>query len=197
MIKSRWLICFLFTLLCATQAALAYSPTARDQRGNQLAPQEPGPDVILQEGVNKMTTFLKNVDKIDPITALAFIEQEIAPYFDFAYMARWSAGHRYRRLSDSEKADRVNQIKKMLLSSLVKNLGVYNNQNIRYFRPRPGRQGEVSVAASIIQERGYPTKLDFRFYHSKTGWKIFDVTANGTSASVYYRNYFNQTRRNR
>jgi phospholipid transport system substrate-binding protein len=41
-----------------------------------------------------------------------------------------------------------------------------------------------------MQPNGIPTKLEFRFYKSKDGWKIFDVKAAGNSAVVYYRNQF-------
>jgi phospholipid transport system substrate-binding protein len=44
----------------------------------------------------------------------------------------------------------------------------------------------------ILQASGYPASIDFRFYQSNEGWKIFDVTANGNSALAYYRQYFNR-----
>ena len=43
-----------------------------------------------------------------------------------------------------------------------------------------------------MQPHGIPTKLDFRFYKSKDGWKIFDVKAAGNSAVVYYRKMFRE-----
>jgi phospholipid transport system substrate-binding protein len=43
---------------------------------------------------------------------------------------------------------------------------------------------------AILQASGYPANLDFRFYRGKTGWKVFDVAANGSSALTYYRQYF-------
>ncbi|MEW8429523.1 MAG: ABC transporter substrate-binding protein [Candidatus Thiodiazotropha sp.] len=32
--------------------------------------------------------------------------------------------------------------------------------------------------------------MDFRFYRSEAGWKVFDVSANGNSAVAYYRRHF-------
>ena len=43
-----------------------------------------------------------------------------------------------------------------------------------------------------MQPTGIPTKLEFRFYKSTDGWKIFDVKAEGNSAVVYYRKQFRE-----
>ena len=54
-----------------------------------------------------------------------------------------------------------------------------------------GRTGMVTTA--ISGPRGYPTRLDFRFYKANNGWKVFDVMANGQSAVIHYRRQFRQT----
>jgi phospholipid transport system substrate-binding protein len=42
----------------------------------------------------------------------------------------------------------------------------------------------------ILRAGAYPTRIDFRFYRGESGWKIFDVSANGSSALAFYRQYF-------
>ncbi|MCU7868794.1 MAG: ABC transporter substrate-binding protein, partial [Candidatus Thiodiazotropha sp. (ex Lucinoma borealis)] len=48
----------------------------------------------------------------------------------------------------------------------------------------------VKVRVGILQSGGYPANIDFRFYRSKAGWKVFDVSANGNSAIAFYRQHF-------
>ena len=84
------------------------------------------------------------------------------------------------------------KIKNMLLSSLSNRLGNYSNQDVRFLRPRRVGPNEVKVGVGVIGAGGYPTKIDFRFYHGKDGWKVFDVSANGSSALAYYRQYFSR-----
>lgn len=158
--------------------------------------QEAGPSLVLKEGMGKLVAFLKSKNANDPVAKLSFVEKEIAPYFDFNYMAKWAAGSAYRKMSAGQKTNMSNQIKSMLLNTLSKHLKVYSNQQIRYFRPRYSR-GEVSIGVGILKGNGYRTNLNFRFYKSKSGWKIFDVKANGRSAVTYYRSYFNKMRRAR
>ena len=81
------------------------------------------------------------------------------------------------------------------MTTLVQKLTSYTNQPIRYFTPRGQGSNDVSVSAWIMQTNGIPTKLDFRFYRSEDGWKIFDVKAAGNSAVVYYRNMFRKMHR--
>ena len=84
------------------------------------------------------------------------------------------------------------KLKGMLLSSLGSRLGSYDNQDVRFLRPRRVGPNEVKVGIGVMRAGGYPTKIDFRFYHSKDGWKVFDISANGSSALAFYRQYFSR-----
>ena len=50
----------------------------------------------------------------------------------------------------------------------------------------------MSVSVGILRPSSYPSKLDFRMYRSDDGWKVYDVVANGRSASAYYRMQLNR-----
>jgi phospholipid transport system substrate-binding protein len=123
---------------------------------------------------------------------MIFLETEVAPYFDFEYMTRWAAGPAWRTMSPEQRDSMQSQLTTAFMTTLVQKLTSYTNQPIRYFTPRGQGSNDVSVSAWIMQPNGIPTKLDFRFYKSKNGWKIFDVKAAGNSAVVYYRKMFRQ-----
>jgi phospholipid transport system substrate-binding protein len=50
----------------------------------------------------------------------------------------------------------------------------------------------VNVTVGILQPGNYPSKLEFRMYRGKDGWKVYDVVANGRSAVAFYRNELNR-----
>ena len=152
--------------------------------------QAPGPGEVLREGVTKLLNFMRQQKGSNPDLIAAFLETEIAPYFDFAYMAKWTAGPTYRNMNEQQRSLLEQDIKTMLLSSLSQRLGSYDNQDVRFFQPRRVTQNEVKVRVGVLQAGGYPAKIDFRFYRSESGWKVFDVTANGASALAFYRQYF-------
>jgi phospholipid transport system substrate-binding protein len=153
------------------------------------------PPALLKEGIGKLTAFINSGKAANQVQAMDYLRREITPYFDFAYMTRWAAGPAWRSMDTRQRAAMQSQLTQSFLTTLAQKLTTYDNQPIRYFTPR-GRSGEeVTVSAWIMQPSGYPTKLDFRFYLSNSGWKIFDVKAGGNSAVVYYRNQFRDSLR--
>ena len=155
-----------------------------------VAVQADSPSVLLRQGIGKLTGFIKSRKAVNEAQARAFLKTEIVPYFDFAYMTRWSAGPAWRRMGPEQRARMQEQLTESFLTTLVQRLASYTNQPIRYFTPRGQGRNDVRVSAWIMQPNGYPTKLEFRFYLGKDGWKIFDVKAGGNSAVVYYRKQF-------
>jgi len=179
----------LVSALAYTTPAAAYSPY---YQGRAPQPNTAAPLAIVKSGITKLTTFIQSGGAQNQAQARTFLEAEVAPYFDFAYMTRWAAGPAWRHMSPEQRASMQNQLTKAFMTTLVQKLTTYTNQPIRYFTPRGQGGNDVSVSAWIMQPNGIPTKLDFRFYKGKGGWKIFDVKAAGNSAVVYYRKMFRQ-----
>jgi phospholipid transport system substrate-binding protein len=148
------------------------------------------PATIVKTGITKLTEFIRSGGAKNPAQARIFLEAEVAPYFDFNYMARWAAGPAWRTMTAKQRSHLQAQITQAFMTTLVQKLTSYSNQPIRYFTPRGQGSDEVRVSAWIMQPNGIPTKLEFRFYKSKDSWKIFDVRAGGNSAVIHYRNQF-------
>ena len=156
---------------------------------------QPGPDDIVRQGIERLKTFLSAGGAPQSPQVRAFLDREISPYFDFDYMAKWAGGALYQNMSEEQRSMFAAKLKRLFFSALARNLGTYYNTapRIDISRPRPrGQSGEVDVTARVSPERGYPMNITFRFYRSQTGWKVFDVMANGTSAVAYYRKYFRE-----
>lgn len=198
-------LCAVFWLSTPTTQASPYYPGSGPAR-TQPQPfppartQAPGvreAAVMLKDGIERLTGFIKEMRSqgrhLNPASAMAFLDQEIAPHFDFAYMTRWAAGPMYRQLNDRQRLRLERKLERMFLTTLAKHLTSYTDQQIRYFPPRPSADGkELNINVWVTQPQGYPTKLTFRLYQSKHGWKVFDVVANNTSAVVHYRRFFKQ-----
>jgi phospholipid transport system substrate-binding protein len=177
-----------------TVAATPYSPYYQGgHKGMQPPAQTISPATILEQGVKKLTTYIRSNNPQDRARAIQYLKSEIAPYFDFAYMTQWAAGPAWRSMNATQRVKMERELAKSFLTILATNLSSYNNQQIRFFTPRGQGRGEKTVSAWIMEQGGYPTKLDFRFYRNKQGdWKIFDVKVAGNSAVSYYRNMFRQ-----
>ena len=153
------------------------------------------PDQLLRQGIDRLTHFLSTERDLTPTQIRAFLEREIAPYFDFAYMARWAAGSFHRRLTEEQRIKLGHHLSELFLSALARNLGSYTRPIPRIdISPavRGRTKNEVAVFARVGIAQGLIIKLEFRFYWSPHGWRIFDVAANGASAVGYYRRYYTE-----
>jgi len=185
--KNHVLAVFLFLLTAAFTTSSA-ATSGNVVRGDN-------PPALLKAGIGKLTTFIKSGKAANREQAMKFLQQEITPYFDFAYMTRWAAGPAWRRMDAGQRSRMQAKLTQSFLTTLAQKLNTYSDQPIRYFTPRTSRRDEITVSAWIMQPSGHPTKLDFRFYPSSKGWKIFDVKAGGNSAVVYYRKKFRDSLR--
>ena len=183
------ILAILVSTLAHTVNAAPYAPYHPPYYPTPQA-ESPVPATIVKAGITKLTNFIRSGGAQNPAQAKTFLEAEVAPYFDFNYMARWAAGPAWRTMTAAQRSHLQEQITQAFMTTLVQKLTSYSNQPIRYFTPRGQGSDEVRVSAWIMQPSGIPTKLEFRFYKSKDGWKIFDVRAGGNSAVIHYRNQF-------
>ena len=170
-------------------------PGAYPGRFQAPAQTEPSPAMLLSQGIGQLIKFLRRQPSPQSAEIAAYIDSQVAPYFDFAYMTRWVAGSRYRYMNEQQRSAMEASMKKMFLGALAQRLGSYGNQNVRFNKPRWVAANEVDVGVDILTPGTYPARLNFRFYRSGDGWKVFDVSANGSSALVHYRQYFARMQR--
>lgn len=153
------------------------------------------PDQVVRTGVDRLSGFLMGAQNPSPEAIRGFLDREIAPHFDFTYMARWAAGPMYRRLSAAEHARMTELLKSLFLTALAKNLGTYARPlpRVDVYPARATADGsQATVHARVVGADGMFARLNFRFYWNEQGWRIFDVSANGASAVAYYRTYFSE-----
>lgn len=187
----------LFLLGCLSLSPLTVS--AQQYYPNPYASEqaeEQHPGVLLREGIEKLLAFLEGGGADDREKLVAFVERELAPYFDFVAMTRWSLGPRGRYMNQEQRMEAVNQLRGMFLSALVRNLMSYEPGRVQYLPPRNNPySGEMMLSVQSIPQQGYPLRLDFYFQRNPAGWRVMDVAANGLKATTVYREYFNQSMR--
>ncbi|MCB1865090.1 MAG: ABC transporter substrate-binding protein [Chromatiales bacterium] len=165
--------------LALSLACLAFTAPAGATGGD--------PTAVLQDGIDRLTSFVRGGGAQNREAAMRFLDQEIAPSFDFEYMADWALGPMGRQMPPEAVSSVVQVIEGHLLSTLAQALVGYRDAQVRLSEPRLRGDKESVVRAWIIRPNAIPMSVDFRFYRGDSGWKIFDVVASGTSALVYYR----------
>ena len=148
------------------------------------------PDILLNRAIFKTVQHLRNTGHEDLNKIVLYINQEIAPMFDFHRMTRLSLGGISRNLSEPQFAFMVNRIKTSFLEALANRLVSYSftNRDLEFMMPRKSLfKQEMSVKVFIKNPRGFPGRITFKFHKTNSSWKIFDVAANGQSAIAHYR----------
>jgi len=180
--------------LFATTASAAPDYTWPDRAIAPVsAPPARVPVAILRTGIQRLGQFLSRPGGRDPVRVHAFLEREIAGDFDFRAMSRWVAGPYYRRITGPQRERLSAKLHGLFFHAIARNLGTYARPlpRIDIYPTRAGRSRAVrTVRVRVIPTSGFAIRLDFRFYRSKAGWKVFDVAADGASAIAYYRRYF-------
>ena len=104
----------------------------------RMAPaQRPGAEAVetLKAGMDKLLAYLGQKDAPNKLQAAAFLDEEITPYFDFAYMAQWVAGPAWAGMSEGDRKAMAANIEASFLSSLANRMAKYDGQQVRYMRP--------------------------------------------------------------
>jgi phospholipid transport system substrate-binding protein len=183
-------------LLLASPGVQAQRAAPGPQAGQQAYPSDlyyiATPDQLIRRGIDRLAGFLAAYPDAGPAIIEGFITREIAPYFDFSYMARWAAGPLYHRLSDAQRAALTAKLQGLFMAALARNLGSIERPlpQVDVFPARPGRTMSDAVVYSRVWGAGGQTRLEFRFYWTGFDWKVYDAAANGASAVAYYRRYF-------
>lgn len=178
---------FIFILSLLILPVLSHAATYADlQRSGIMEPAQ-----VLRSGIETLTGYLEQNSNPEQAKLARYLDQNIAPYFDFKRMATWAAGPSYRFMSKQQRLQLAMRIRSDFMGVLTERLSGYTGSRIEYLRPRGNlARGSVILGMKIHTGSGYPLRLDFKLYRGKRGWKVYDVVANGASAVSHYRNDF-------
>lgn len=154
--------------------------------------QNTNPAKILEDGLNRMKRFFEQGGADDPAELYTFLRDQVTPFFDFERMAAWVSGPYYREMSDRQRTVLRNRLQENFLRVLADQLGTFSKPQPRvdFLQPRRVGPNQMDISARVLPSQGYPIRLTFRLWRGPQGWKVIDVSANGTSAVRYYRQQF-------
>lgn len=122
----------------------------------------------------------------------AAVDTEVLPYFDFRVMSRSVLALNWRRASDAQRDRFVKEFRELLVRTYATALLKYNDEKIRYLPvfAKPDDK-QVLVRTEIIPSGGGQNiPLNYSFYRSADGWKVYDVSIEGVSLVTNYRSTY-------
>ena len=187
------LISFALMLLAgALNPVIAQSVPGNRSASPFMSQNQPVPDPreTIERGVDSIKSFLATDARTNPALVNQFIENKIAPFFDFTAMTNQILGPLNYRLTPLQRQGAILKVKRSFLSALANNLAKYRGGETRYLKVVGNlARGRVRVSLAVYRPDHYPTILELRIAYGPMGWKVVDVSADGVSAVAYYRNY--------
>ncbi|MGA9854142.1 MAG: ABC transporter substrate-binding protein [Gammaproteobacteria bacterium] len=181
-------------LLVVTTALCLWLPVLA---ADNPAPALMTPDKVVQQTASQMLASVNSRRgelKQHPQELYDLIGKILLPHFDLGYASRIVLGPYWRSATPAQRQEFQDAFYKYLVHSYANGLlqGNYSDSNIQV-EPWRGSDAEdrTMVRSKVTRANGAPPiPVDYAMIRTKDGWKAFDVTIEGVSYVMNYRNQF-------
>lgn len=151
------------------------------------------PDVIVEETTAHILESLESRREeftADPALLLEMVNRDMLPLLDVEYSARLILGREGRNVSPGELDAFAAAMSEHLLARYAQGLLGFNASHELEVLPLRGKNTEklTRVRTRFKLSNGGYVPVDFAFRKTELGWKAFDVTIEGISYVMTYRN---------
>ena len=154
------------------------------------------PDQVVQTSAKQLLTTVaaKRDDlKAHPEKLYDIAQQDLVPYFDFDYASRLVLGAAWRTASADQRKAFQDAFIRYLVRSYADGLlkGNYSDRDLQV-QPWNGlvTDNRTVVKTKVLRANAQPVEVDYQMRSTAQGWKAFDVTIEGISYVLNYRNQF-------
>jgi len=148
---------------------------------------EQGPVEVIQSTIIKLNQ-LTAAAIYSPQLAIALVDQEIAPLFDFDHISDEVLLVITANLGEKEKAYFSNKLKQNIITTLMSRLAQSQSASLRFISARPIMGGAIAVQLQVSGYSRFGLNIDLLFHQSKENkWQIFDIVLNRDSLINYYQ----------
>jgi phospholipid transport system substrate-binding protein len=156
---------------------------------------EPPPDQIAREATDKVIALLKaNKDAYakDHQKLYAAVDEHVLPHFDFRAMSRTVLGRYWRQATEDDRVRFTAEFRDLLVRTYATALLKFNNEQIVYLPFKMTAGDRTGVVRSEVRrsDGGPPVAINYSFYHTDNGWKVYDVTIEGASLVTSYQSTY-------
>jgi len=154
------------------------------------------PDQIVQQTAKDLFAAVNSKKaelQKDPQELYDLVGKMLLPHFDFEMASRLVLGQAWRSATDAQRKAFQEAFYKYLVHSYADALlkGNYSDNNVQV---SPWQQGtdpsQARVRTKVTRANGPPVEVDYVMSNKTGSWKAFDVTIEGISYVLNYRNQF-------
>lgn len=153
---------------------------------------ETAPDVLVKTTTEEVLAVIK--ETADPKKLVQVAETTVLPHFDFARMTRLAVGKSWSKATPEQQQALQKEFRQLLVRTYTNALVSGKTKEVALrvspLRAAPG-SSEVTVKTVVTPAGGKPVPIDYEMEKLPSGWKVYDVYANGISLVTNYRESFN------
>lgn len=156
---------------------------------------EVAPDQLAREVTDKIVVLLKTNKDLytkDHKKLYAMVDENVLQHFDFRAMSRTVLGRYWREASEDQRARFTGEFRDLLVRTYATALLKYNDEKIVYlpFKLVPGDRTATVKSEVRRTDGGPPIAINYSFYHTDAGWKVYDLTIEGASLVTTYQSTY-------
>lgn len=152
------------------------------------------PDALIRDTAQEVLTMVrqdKELKKGNQKKLLELVGAKVLPHFDFERITKLTAGKAWRTATPEQRQALVAEYRTLLVRTYTAAFAGYRNQTLEVKPPRmqPG-DDEVTIKTLILAPGSPSIAVDYEMEKKDTGWKVFDLSVEGSSMIATYRGTF-------
>ena len=129
----------------------------------------------------------------DPNLIYQIVNEYIVPHLDDVTLAKLALGKNWRKASNEQKIEFVDQFRSLLIRTYGKSLQEFSDQKINFFPVKmKADDTKVTVKSEVLQSGGPSIPMDYRLRLKNDAWKVYDIKIDGVSLVTSYKGTFTQ-----
>ena len=150
---------------------------------------EAGARAVVSETIDEVLAVLR--DKSKPTEErIRLLEQIVYGRFDLYVMSRLVLARNWKRFSEEQKEQYVEEFKQYLTNSYGNRIERYDQQEVEIVGEREEPRGDVVVQTKILGGEFEGALVDYRLRKQDSDWRVIDVVIEGISMVSNYRDQF-------
>ena len=153
------------------------------------------PDLLVRETTDKVLSELSTnheAMKADSSLLFAMVDSIVLPHFDFERMSKLVLGKHWKKATDGQRAQFVQEFKALLVRTYATALFEYTDQKIVYkpYRKKEGSKRAL-VKTEVVPSDGPKIPIDYALSQGKDdAWRVYDIRIDEISMVTNYRSSY-------
>jgi phospholipid transport system substrate-binding protein len=156
-----------------------------------VAAETTGPKELIRQTVDEVVAILQD-PALDDQERRKRIEALAYERFHFDTVSRLVLGRGWRRFSESQRQEFMEEFRTLLSRSYGERINRYEQEQVEILKVRDEPRGDVTVVTRIQGGAADGIEIAYRMRKRDESWGVIDVAVEGTSLVSNYKSQFKE-----